>query len=202
MPLPPRTTLLPLLALLAGCSGPDPRAAGPLESEWGRVTYWRVESATAAVTGCTDAPAWAEVVATPQIAVGSFFIYRLSTDGQSAVGQKCSSTDSSTCTDLDQIYAVSDHELVYEAAASTVQKQGACEVVRLVVWTILDQGERGAFTARHSFGARPSPESCQALEQELQSSSPNGRGVLGCLVQADAQLAFAGAKPAPTTPGE
>ncbi|MBI4703999.1 MAG: hypothetical protein HY744_23065 [Deltaproteobacteria bacterium] len=194
----PRLRAAPaLLGLACACAGPDPRTSGPHESERGLVTYWRVESTSASTLRCTDAPEWADVVAPPDVVAGSHLIYRVSADGRTAVGQSCATTDASTCHDIDQVYAISEHKLVYEPAPSVVAREGECELLRKVVWTIVDQGERGRFVVEYSFGSRPAPDSCQFLDAAIKDDSPNRFGALACLVQVDAQLAFLGAEAPP-----
>lgn len=168
-------------AILFGACGP--REAGPLDTDGGGTTYWRVTESDVTFDDCSDAESWRSEIQAPTFEENTFLIYRLSEDLTEATVQDCVSTDASTCGDDDPlvVFHVAGHVLSYAPPAETSAVTGStCELEITPLWTVVDGGEEATFTVDLPINLLGDPTECADLDQRIKDDSDNGLGFDGC----------------------
>ncbi len=175
---------------VAACTGP--REAGPHEDEFGKVMFWEVESQGLVSEGCTDAPAFQDALTLPPLEEGTFFIYELAKDGQTAVGMDCTGLDADACQAVDDIvFEVKDSEMVFEAERQEIDRVGACTVSLQETWRFVDRGEDGTMELSLAFPFGGPDVDCDTLDAEIASEGDNGLGLGSWEVVWSAEVRFA-----------
>lgn len=167
---------------LAACGGP--RLAGPGEDERGRVVYWLVTGSSAGSPDCSDKPDFKERIKAPVVEANSYVVYKVSADGKTAQNQNCTTTRASSCSDDPTIaFTVADHRLTFDPAPNRqVITDSACQLEGDELWTLTDAGETLETKIEIRFRLVGDALECQTLDEQLKIESPNGKGIIGCVV--------------------
>jgi hypothetical protein len=166
--------------LLAGCG---PREPGPHEAEHGAVAYWEVTGTSVLDDGCTDDPAFTEALQPIELEENTFFIYKLASDGQTALVQDCTSTDASSCTDLEPAIEleVNGHQLLHDRPPETRPLDGTtCELELDEMWTFIDTGDVATLNVDLILSLVGDEAACAQIDADIRQRSPNGAGLDGC----------------------
>lgn len=170
-----------LCSLIAACG---PRAPGPHEHEWGDIFYWEVTGSELDVGHrCTDAPSFRDKLQGPEFEENTYLMYRVDTDGRSAVMQSCRTLDPATCEDsaLDLVFEIDGQKLVAHPPPDVRDiENSACKLEGDEIWTVLDRGETMKLTYETTFQLVGDVTACAELEDRIVSQSSNGQGVNDC----------------------
>jgi len=197
-PRPPRRVRrwIPTLVLGITASGAvactGPREAGPHEDEFGKVMFWEVESQNLVSEGCTDAAAFQDALTLPPLEEGTFFIYELADDGQTAVGMDCTGLDADACEPVgDIVFEVKGSEMVSEMELQEIDRIGACTVSLQETWRFVDRGEDGTMELSLVFPFDGPDVDCDTLDAGIANEGDNGLGLGSCEVALSAEVRFA-----------
>lgn len=179
-----------LLLLPTGCD--MERAPGPHESEYGTVLFWSIaDDQLTWGESCSDADELRGALNVPQLQEDSFLMYRLSEDGGQAVLQDCTSTDASTCVDseADVVLEVDGNTLTADRGIQSSDIEDAdCRLEQNELWTLTDEGETLVFLRELHIDLEG--DECPSFESWLEEQSPNGEGIVGCVVSLQADAIF------------
>ena len=165
------------------------RAAGPLEEEYGLVTYWHVTNSTSELTSCTDSADWSSAVTAPEFGDNSYLMYKV-VDATSALSQSCSTLDVSSCTDDGDTWTISGNVLTFVDEPSTITGDDSCDYTLQPTWTVTDNGETALFNIDMVFSADETKSDCASLDDSIKEASPNGNGLLDCNINIDVDMEF------------
>ena len=172
-----------------GCLGP--RDPGPLEEEFGQVLFWEVTSTSLGDEGCTDDPAFQDTLSLPPLEENTYFMYRVSDDGKTAVAQDCAELDADSCVAVDDItFDIDGHEHVWSPEPESITRSPVCEVFGRQVWRFDDQGTDGTLDILIDFPFEGTDNGCAELDADMAAQSTNGLGLASCEISLSAELAF------------
>ena len=170
------------------CIGP--REPGPLEHEFGQVIFWEVTDSTSSADHCTDAQDFSEAITPPPFGPNTFWMYRMSEDGMSAVAVDCTQLQAETCSDRTEVFTVTGNELIHVGDPELIEAGIGCDIYLDQVWTSRDDGDVGRFEVEFSFSFEGDSTACTAYDTVIAASGANGEGLTNCTVVLDAELAF------------
>lgn len=185
-----RILWLPMLAALLApaCA---PREPGPTEADYGKVSFWLIESAGVETSGCTDAASFTSEVPTPEGLIGSTLSYRIADDGQTAELLDCTSTDPASCasTEPARSFEISGHVFSNSRTAES-PVNATCNQQIVQTWTFEDGGEELSFAFVSAYALVGDATSCAEAQQAFVAGSSNGEGIDGCTLTVRGDASF------------
>lgn len=188
-PRPAVLTLGVLAAWALACTGA--RDPGGSDLDHGKVLFWEVEAADLEQFDCTDADDIQEALTLPALEEGTYFMYRLSEEGDTATAQDCSRLDADSCSPIDGLtFDVAGTSMVATPDPQTIDASGDCTVSLQETWTFDDRGEDGTLTLSLTFPFEGPAADCAALDTMLAAQGSNGLGLQDCEVVFDVDVLF------------
>jgi hypothetical protein len=190
-PANPRTTLRVALLALVGLTAACGRDAGPSEDDRGKITYWLVNSGSDGQEQCTDHSDFRDLFPTmPPLNAGVayYYIYRVSTDGRSAVDMSCQSDSMNQCTpNSDVIWKIDGHVLTTRIT-QVIGNQASCKVTWVDDIRLEDKGGEAEALDHVTFVLEG--EDCDDLDASVKEQSPNGFGLRDCVAERKSHAIF------------
>lgn len=168
------------LGFVVACD-PGPRKPGPHPGEQ---VFWRITSSDVAFGQCTDHPEFIAELAPIPFDENTYFAYRVSKDGKTAVVLDCATRSPASCkdNDLGVEFQVSGHELFFSADHATAIDQTQCSLTASESWTLEDRGTTLDMRLGNVFGLQGDEADCAAVDASVAKASPNSLGIQGCVV--------------------
>lgn len=166
--------------VLAACGG-GPRKPG---AEPGKTYFWRVVSSTVEFGTCTDDPDFRDGVKAIPFEENSYLMYQVAKDGRTATTVSCTRLDASSCSPAENpiTFDVAATELSWSSETKQPFGMGGCQLQDAQSWILTDRGPSLELAVTHALSLVDKPTDCDALEQQIKNTSPNGLGVQGCVV--------------------
>ena len=150
------------------------------------ISYWKITS-TSLVWGseCSDSASFRSSVQSPGLAPNTYLTYKTSADGKTATAMDCTTTDPSSCKEQvpSMVFTFDGGTASYTAP---VTKQpldiGTCNLQSGQVWSFTPGGSTLTGKVDIAFDLVDDTTSCQTYEDSMKASSPNGKGIKGCVV--------------------
>jgi hypothetical protein len=150
------------------------------------ITYWKIESSSLSFgSECSDAPSFRSSVHSPGLSPNTYLTYRTSADGKTATAMDCTTTDPSSCKEQvpSMVFTFDGGTASYTAPA---EKQalglGKCNLQATQQWSFTPDGSTISGKVDILFDLVDDASACQTYEDSLKVSSPNGKGIKGCVV--------------------
>jgi hypothetical protein len=179
-------------AWMLACTGK--RDVGPNEDEFGKVLFWEVLSFDTTTTDCTNSPDFQTALVPPSLEEGTFFIYALSDDGQSATVQDCTQNRAETCTPVPEYTLQPEgNELLFAGEPQKVDAGRNCDLRFQEFWRFVDAGEDGTLDMSLTFSFDGLLNDCDTYDEAIAAGGTNGYGLADCEVTVSAELAFSNA---------
>ncbi len=183
-----------VVLVASGLTACGPRTAGPNEGEYGQIFYWQVtDSGLEVGEDCTDADDWQDTLEPVPFSENTYLIYKVAPDGSEAVSQSCATTDATSCADSDSgiVFQIDGSTLTYDPEAELyVVDNSACDLEGDAVWTMSDDGETLHLDVDIDYSLVGDATACEALEEQIQLDSPNGKGIDACTVTLTVDATF------------
>lgn len=195
----PRIAFVLLACASAACLS---RPAGPNADEYGKVSYWMINSASEHREQCSDAPEWASLRAQrahadPNDGIVWYLEYALTHDGRTAELVDCARFSTGPCDHgLLPLMAVEGHVVSGEIATEEVPLGTGCTAVVHDTLTVTDEGVEGHLQEKLHVTLSGETEACAQAEAALKARSPNREGVTTCVIAAEYGMAFSHARDA------
>ncbi len=161
-------------------------ACGPRKPipEANQTYFWKVTTSDLSFGQCSDAPDFRAGITPIQIDANSYFVYKVSADGNTATSQACTSLNVSTCSTPSNAvtFQVAGSELTFAQENTELITSTKCNLVQSETWTFLDQGTAFSLDINNVLTLTDSQVDCDKVELNLKKRSPNMLGVVGCVV--------------------
>jgi hypothetical protein len=166
------------LVVLPACGAPD----GPLPDV---AYFWKLGSFTLEFGQCSDEPAFrAAVSADAEKTENLYLIYRVASDGQTAVQLDCTALDPSSCVPSasNTVWAVSGRELSVTRERKDPIGTTGCAQAQTLTWTLTDRGHTLDVEGSDVITLVDAPTACEAIDTNQKARSPNMLGFAGCVI--------------------
>jgi hypothetical protein len=151
--------------------------------------FWQVKTSTIEFGACSDATDFRMNLTALPITDNTFVIYKVSADGKTAVTQKCSALDSTTCSPSDSgvVFDVTGRELNFTQSTkdpilTTSGATTGCSLQQTETWTLTDATRLMTLDLVNVLTLVDSQPACDQVEADLKARSPNMLGVEGCVI--------------------
>ncbi|MFO0598135.1 MAG: hypothetical protein U0228_22725 [Myxococcaceae bacterium] len=164
-------------ALAAACPG----YSGP---QAGATYFWQIKTSTVEFGACSDATDFRMGIDPIPLTDNTFLVYKVSNDGKKAVTQSCTRLDARTCIDSDAgvTFDIAGKELTFTESGKTPIGTTGCSLVQTQTWTAIDATRALTVDINNVLTLEDSPPACDQVENDLKARSPNGLGVVGCVI--------------------
>jgi hypothetical protein len=163
--------------LLAGCgqyTGPQPDAT----------YFWQMKTSELEFGACSDAADFRMGLDPLPITDNTFVIYKVSSDGKTAVTQKCERLDSRSCSPSDSgvTWDIVGRELTFTRSTKEPIGTTGCSLQQTETWTLTDATKAMTLDLVNVLTLVDSRPACDQVEADLKARSPNMLGVEGCVI--------------------
>ena len=168
---------LSLFALLAGCgqyTGPQKEAT----------YFWQIKTSAIEFGACSDAPDFRSGPTALPFTDNTFVIYKVSSDGKTAVTQKCDRLDAKTCSPSDSkvVFDIAGRDLTFTQSSKAPIGTTGCSLQQTETWTLTDATRQMTLNLVNVLTLVDSQPACDSVEADLKKRSPNMLGVEGCVI--------------------